>query len=133
MNFRLFLILIILGTFCSWGAWGLVVYNLDPTQIGPLGFSMFYLSLFLGLAGIIFLVMDYLKAKMMSRQLIFFRLRTSVRHSIFFSALTISWLFLKSVGVLRIWSLLLLIIILTVLEFFFISIQKQNNFYERAD
>lgn len=133
MNFKAFVILIVIGTVVSWFSWGMSLFYFDPQQIGGLGFTMFYLSLFLALSGTIFLVIDWMKARVMSRQLIFFRLRTSVRHSIFFTILIVGWLFLRSQDLLQWWNLLIFLFVLTALEFFFISIQKQNNFYERTD
>ena len=133
MNFKAFVILIIFGTIVSWISWGMSLLYFDPTQIGGFGFTMFYLSLFLALSGTIFLVLDWLKARVMSRQLIFFRLRTSVRHATFFTILIVGWLFLRSQDLLQWWNLLIFLFVLTALEFFFISIQKQNNFYERTD
>lgn len=133
MSFRVFLSLVIIGTIVSWISWGMTLFYFNPEQVGPLGFTLFYLSLFLALAGSIFTVTDWLKARVMNRQLIFFRLRTSVRHSIFFSILIVGWLLLRGTDLLTWWTLLIFIAVLTALEFFFISLQKQNNFYERTD
>ena len=133
MSFRLFLLLTVIGTVISWFSWGIALFYFNPEQIGLVGFILFYSSLFLALAGSIFIVTDWLKARVMNRQLIFFRLRTSVRHSIFFSMLIVGWLLLRGTDLLTWWTLLIFIAVLTALEFFFISLQKQNNFYERTD
>lgn len=133
MSFRVFLLLIVFSTAISWITWGMTLFYFNPEQIGALGFSLFYASLFLALSGSIFIVTDFLKARVMNKQLIFFRLRTSVRHSIFFSFLIVGWLFLRGTDLLTWWILLIFIGALTALEFFFISLQKQNNFYERTD
>lgn|SRR3989344_725781 len=136
MSSKFFLWLIVLGTIISWISWGSVIFNFDPNQISFLGLAMFYLSLFFGLAGLIFLLSYWLKSKLFKKQLLFPRLRTSVRHAVFFSILILGWAFLKSQNLLRWWLVLLFILILTVLEFFFISSQKQRhliNDYERKN
>lgn len=136
MSLKFFLLLMVLGTVISWMSWGLVIFNFDPNQVSFLGLAMFYLSLFLGLAGLIFLFSSWLKSKFFKKQLLFPKLRTSVRHAVFFSILILGWAFLKSQNLLRWWLMLLFILILTVLEFFFISSQRQKNLtgnYERQD
>lgn len=129
MSTKIFSVLVLVGTVFSWLAWGMVIFYFDPSQIGLLGFSIFYLSLFLALSGIIFTILDRLKAKFFRKQLLLSRLRSSVRHAILFSILIIGWGFLKSQNLLSWWVLPLFILILTGLEFFFISSQKKNNFY----
>lgn len=133
MNFKFFLALIILGTIIALASFVLVIFYFDPTQIGFAGFALFYLTLFLALSGVIFLISDSLKAKFNKKLLLYQRLRTSVRHAIFFSLLITGWAFLKASGLLRWWNLLLFILILTLLEFFFISTQKQKNTYPGSE
>lgn len=125
MSLKVFLVLIITGTVIAWLSWGMTILYFDPGQTGILGFGLFYLSLFLGLSGTIFLVGDWLRAKIFKKQLIFNRLRISVRQAILFTILILGWAFLRSYDVLRWWNLILLILILTILEFFFISSQKK--------
>lgn len=133
MSLKVFLALIILGTIISWSSFGLVIFYFDPEQIGPLGFGIFYLSLFLSLSGAIFLLSDWLKAKIFKKQLLFIRLRNSVRHAIIFTALILGWAILQSQDLLHWWNLLLFILILTVVEFFFMSSNKQQRLYEGTD
>lgn len=133
MSLKVFLGLIIIGTIIAWLSWGMAVFYFDPQQINFLGFSIFYLSLFLGLSGTIFLVSDRLRAIILKKQLIFTRLRTSVRQAVFFTILILCWAFLKSQALLQWWNLLLLILILTVLEFFFISSQKKNIYKHEGE
>ena len=125
MNYKLFLFLILAGTVIAWAMWGAVILNFDPFQTGFLGFAVFYLTLFLGLSGLIFLASTFLKAKLIKKQTPYQRLNVSLRHAVLFVFLLAVWAFLKSQGLLRWWNLLLLILILTTLEFFFISQKKR--------
>ena len=131
MNLKVFLTLIVLGTIISWSSFGLIIFYFNPEQTNFLGFGLFYLSLFLGLSGIIFLISDWLKAKIFKRQLLYYRLRNSIRHAVLFTILILAWVFLQSQDLLRWWNLLLLILILTTLEFFFMSYQKNKHYNER--
>lgn len=132
MRFKSFFLLIILGTVLSWIAWGMVIFNFDPNQISLLQFIAFYISLFMALGGTIFIVIDWLKSKVFRRQLLVFRVRASIRHGILFSILLLGWAFLKSQNLLAWWVLLMLILILTVLEFFFISLQRKVSYERQA-
>lgn len=132
MSFKSFFFLIILGTVMSWIAWGMVIFNFDPNQISLLQFIAFYVSLFMALGGTIFIVIDWLKSKVFRRQLLVFRVRASIRHGILFSILLLGWAFLQSQNLLAWWVLLLLILVLTVLEFFFISLQRKASYERQA-
>lgn len=129
MSYRVFLSLIILGSIISWLSLGLIIFYFDPQKISFVGFSLFYASFFVSLGGLIFLVTNFLKRKFFKDQLLYYRVRNSVRHAIFFSILIIGWAFLKSHDLLRWWNILLLILILTILEFFFISLNKERKFH----
>jgi hypothetical protein len=133
MSLKIFLVLIILGTILAWITFGLVVFNLDPEQAGIFGFLLFYLNLFLALSGTIFIVSDLIKARFFKYQSLYHRFKVSLRHSIFFTVLILGWAFLKSQGILRWWNILLLILSLTILEFFFISLDKQKRQVPAAD
>ncbi|MDX9892875.1 MAG: hypothetical protein RB292_00485 [Patescibacteria group bacterium] len=132
MSFRFFLILLILGTIIAWAGWLLVIFYLDPTQLSWLGFLFFYAALALALSGTIFLAGDLIKSKIIRNKLLYYRVRSSVRQSILFAMLILGWLLLKSLGVLRWWNLLILILFLAAVEFFFISSQKHKDSYERG-
>ncbi|MAF13395.1 MAG: hypothetical protein CMI53_00675 [Parcubacteria group bacterium] len=131
MSQRVFVVLIVLGTVIASLSWAMIIFYLDPEYTNFFGFSLFYLSFFLTLSGIIFIISDTIKARLFRRQLVYSRLKTSIRQAILFSTLIIGWLFLRSQGLLRWWNILLLILILTALEFFFISSQKKV--YERQN
>ena len=121
---------IVLGTIISWVTWGMIVFNSNPEQAGFLVFSLFYLSLFLALSGLIFLVGYWFKKKFFKKQLPFYRVKSSVRHGVFFAILILSWAILKSHNLSRWWNLALLILILAILEFFFISTGKNNTYVD---
>jgi len=134
MRIKTFLFLIGLGSILSLVSWLVIIFSVDPGQAGFIGFSVFYLSLFLTLLGLIFLVGQWLRTKIFRKQIIYIRLNTSLRQAVLFALLLIGWAFLQSYGLAHIWNVILLILVLTSLEFFFVTTQKQpalNN--ERTD
>lgn len=126
MGLILFSFLIILATVLSWLSWGIVIFSIDPQQIGFLGFFFFYFSLLLALFGTIFLVGFFVRFKLQKGSFkITYYLKTSFRQALFFSILIIGSVILQSQGLLTWWNIILFILILTALEFFFITKQKE--------
>ena len=79
MRVRAFLFLIGLGAIISWISWFIVISYINLRQAGFVGFTVFYLSLFLALVGVIFLVGNWLRAALLKKQIIYNRLNTSTR------------------------------------------------------
>jgi len=131
MSFMVFLILIITGTVIAWLTWAMMIFNFDPTQGSLLSFLLFYLCSFLAFSGLFFLIISKIRAKFKKDELLFYRLRASVRQAILFTILILGWAILQSQNLLRWWNLLFLIIILAVIEFFFISLSQPRKNYVR--
>lgn len=130
MKVKVFLFLITFGVVLLWLGWGIIIFYLNPEQVGVLGFTTFYSSLFLALLGTIFLIGNFFRAKLFKKQIIYRRINTSLRQAIFFSLLIIGWAFLHSNSLDTWWNILLFIIALTILEFFFVSRKKHGVDYE---
>jgi hypothetical protein len=130
MSARLFSILIFLGALAAVIGWGLIIFYIDPFQSGLLALSLFYVSFFLSLLGIFFLVGNGLRKRFFKKQLLSKRFSTAVRQAIFFAVLLVGWALLKSQSLARWWVIILFILILTGLEFFFVSFQHQRRSYE---
>ena len=131
MGTRVFFAFIFLGSLAALAGWIIILFFVDPTQADWLGFSLFYASLFLFLSGLLFFGGNFFRLKFLRKQLIQNRLSNSLRQALFFGALIIGWAILKTRGPASWWTILLLILVLTALEFFFVSYQKQNQNYGR--
>ncbi len=125
MKSKSFFLLIILGTIMAGIAASVIVVNFDPQQVGFFQLVGFYSSLFLGLAGIIFLVLNLVKSKLFPRQLVVLRVSTAWRHAMLFSALLVGWAVLKSQNLAFWWVMGLFLAVLAMIEFFFMSLQKK--------
>jgi len=132
MSIRLFSILIFLSIIFVWLGWGVIIFNISPQEAGFLSFTTFYLSLFLSLFGTFFIVGKKVREKFFKKQLVCDCLTVSLRQALFFSGLLVGLLVLQRNGLANWLNIILLILILTALEFFCVSREKNFN-YERQD
>ena len=108
-------------TLVCWVAWLVVLFYLNPFEAGFVGLLLFYISLFFALFGSFALLGFFLRVWFSKEQIIFRHLGIATRQSLWFSVLLVSTLLLQGSGFIRWWNILLLIIFLTLLEFFFLS------------
>lgn len=109
------------ATLLSWVAWLVVLFYINPDDSGMVGYSLFYISLLVALVGTFSLVGFFGRVWFSREQVIFRHLGVSTRQSVWFSVLLVGSLLLQGTGYLKWWSLLFFIMLLTLLEFFFIS------------
>lgn len=118
-----FLVWILLATLITWGAWALVIVNTDPIyeteySVNALSLSLFFLSLFPALGGSFTLLLELFKRNEseLSRSKSIF---ISLRQGILLSLTSTACLCLLMLGLLRIWNGLLILAIITLIEFYF--------------
>lgn len=126
MTLKQYLILMTISAVFCWAIWVFVLFMIDPTTAGLLGFGFFYLSLFLSLAGTMSVLGLLFRKKFGKEEAVFRTVTTSFRQATLLSLLVIGALFLKSKSLLAWWNIVLLVLALTILEFFFISYQKRK-------
>ena len=124
MTLRAYLIIMSITTLLCWSAFTFVLLNVNPETTNWLGFLLFYLSLFLSLVGAGALIGFVIRFIGLRRELVFRSVREAFRQSFLFSFLIIAVLFLLSKNLFSWLNLALLIIGLSVLEFFLISYRK---------
>ena len=126
MSLKQFIIVMLIATLVCWGAFIMVVFNVDPDVSGATGFILFYLTLLLALTGTISLIGLFVRRAIDRKQLVVRQVALSFRQAISFSILIIALIYLQSQRLLTWWNLLLLMAALTVLEFFLISYKKRR-------
>lgn len=126
MTLRQYLILMTISAIFCWIIWGFVLYSVDPTTAGILGFVFFYFSLFLALAGTLAVLGLLLRMKFGKEELVFKTVTTSFRQATLLGLLVIGGLILKSQKLLTWWNIIFLVLALIVIEFFFISYEKKR-------
>ena len=110
----------LLTLFC-WLAWLVVLYFINPQEAGIVGFLLFYCSLFVALVGTFSLLGFFLRVWFSRQEVIFRHLGISTRQSLWFSLLLVGVLIIQGAGYMRWWSVGLLVLLLIILEFFFLS------------
>ena len=106
MTLKQYFTVMILGTILCWAAWWMVVVSIDPFQDTGVGFSFFYISLFLALLGTTSIVAFALRKNFSRMDLPMFRyVQKSFKDSLFFSILIIILLYLQAMGYIRLWNL----------------------------
>ena len=110
-----------ISTVLSIAAWLTVVYNINPEKAGIVGQILFYLSLFLALAGVFILLITWLRRKILGSDWAFAHLGMSFRQGILLSALANALLIFQSLGILTWWDGLLLAAGIFIIELYFLS------------
>ena len=110
-----------LGTVFAWIGWLRVWWRINPTEAGWLGIGLFYVSAALSLTGTFFFIGKFFRTKLGSKQLLSITFAAALRQGILFTLLVIGWLALNSQRMASLWNLVLLLLVLTACEFFFMS------------
>lgn len=121
MSLRKYLILMGVCTFFCWLAWLMVILYIDPETAGFIGIFCFFISLFVALVGLISLINFFIRFNINKKTAPFRHIGISLRQSLFFSILIMACLFLQQHRLLTWWNAILLVIGLTILEFFFLT------------
>jgi len=110
-----------ISTVLSAAVWVAVVCNINPEEAGMVGQILFYLSLFLTLAGIFILFLTWTRRKISGNERAFARLGMSFRQGVLLSALANTLLIFQSLRILTWWDGLLLVAGVFMVELYFLS------------
>lgn len=124
MTLRQYLTWMAIGTAISWGAFWLVLMYLDPNTTGDLGLVFFYLSLFLSVTGTLTIVGFAWRYVRHREEVLFRHVSISFRQGAILGLMVVAALFLETRGLLTWWNMGLLIIGLTLLEYFWLSARR---------
>jgi hypothetical protein len=127
MTLRSYLIIMSIATFISWLTFIVVLYTIDPFITNWLGFSFFYISLFLSIMGTASILGFLIRFIGLKKELVFRSVKAAFRQSFLFSFFIVICLILLSFSLLTWLNVILLIIGLSVFEYFLISGTKNYN------
>lgn len=102
-------------------ALGAIVYYIDPEESAVVGRILFYVSLFLAMAGILILFLTWIRRKFSDNQSSFIFIGMSFRQGILLSFLTVTLLFMQSFRILAWWDGLLMVAAIFLAELYFLS------------
>jgi len=127
MTIRKYLFLLVFITIISWVLWFLVISFIDPSTGSALAVSLFYLTLFLGLLGTFSLFGYWLRMLTARQEMTRQRLNITLRQGILFSLLVNISLYFKAHDKLSLITVLITILILSLVEFFFLSLNNSEH------
>ncbi len=113
------------ATLLFWIVWIMVVVKINPYETDFFGFMLFYLTLLFSLLGTFFITSFAFRKAFNKFTMEFDIVSTSFRQSFFFALLIVSLLVFQGLQMLNILNTILLIAVIVVLEFFFLSYRKR--------
>jgi hypothetical protein len=111
-------------TLLCWLAFVFILWTVNPEEASLMGFSLFYLSLFLSLVGTASITGFIIRFIALRRELVFNSVKEAFRQSFLFAIFIIAILLLLSHNLFSWLNLTLLVVGLSMLEFFLISYHK---------
>ena len=116
MTLKHYVALIIIGTVACWTAFAMVIYNLDPNAGSWVVFMSFYTTLFLALLGTFALLGMGIRLALLWHEPPLEQVLIAFRQAFSFAFLVVAALFLQSQDLLQWWNILMLIGVLTLVE-----------------
>jgi hypothetical protein len=127
MNFKTFLIIMGVASVFAWITWLVVLNSIDPTRSGSLGFFLFYFTLSSSLIGTLSIAGVLVRLWLKKDDILARISMRSFRQALLFTTLFVGTLILSGMNVLRWWTLLLFIIIISLIEMIFLSLKKKTS------
>ncbi len=122
MSLRQYLILVGIGSLIAWFTWIIVLFTVNPFETGVLGFALFYISLAIALIGTLALIGFGIRMITYKQESIVLReVTTAFRQACLLTLVLVGSFFLQSQSLLAWWNVLLFVIIVSILELFFLS------------
>ena len=121
MTFRAYLIIMACVSACAWLAWFVILYAIDPTKSGALGFFLFFLTLGMAFLSSVTLLGTAVRFWMKTQDIVYRQVVRSLRQGLILTVLFIVALDLAGQGLLAWWVLILLVLIAAFLELFFLG------------
>lgn len=126
MSLRLYLSIMSATTALCALVFGYILFTIDPETTNSIGFFLFYLSLFLLIIGATAIIGFVIRFIVFRHELAINTVKVAFRQSFFFAGFIVIALFLLSRNLLSWLNLSILIIGLSVLEFFLLSYGKTS-------
>lgn len=124
MTLHKYLLLMGMASLVCWLAFLLVVFYMNPYSAGFVAVGFFYVSLFLSIVGSFAVLGFIVRRKFLQGELIFRQVAVTFRQAFWFGLFAVVSLWLQHAKLLTWYNLLLLILVLAVLEFFFLSTNR---------
>jgi hypothetical protein len=128
MSVRGHIVFMLIATLVAWIAWLMVVTNVNPTTAAWWGFALFYVTLFLSLFGSFTTLGFVLRSLfLVRRKTMQYKVSTSMRQALLWSAALIISLGLQSQRLLSWWIFALVLVVFVLIEFFALSVRNASE------
>lgn len=114
----------IIAVIC-WAGFVSIIYYLNPATAGRAGYLLFYSSIFLATVATLSVFGFSLRRRLLTGELALRQVAITFRQAFWFGLLVVAALGLQARDLLTWWNLLILLVALTVLEFFFLSLRNK--------
>ncbi|MFC1612466.1 hypothetical protein ACFL29_01305 [Patescibacteria group bacterium] len=122
MNFKQYITLMTISAGLMWLTWGLILFNVNPTEAGWGIFFLFYASLLLAAACSLAILGFVVRVWLLRyKKNVSMEAGKSFRQAVLLAALITGLLYFQSKNILNWWTIILFIAVLTLAEFFLIS------------
>jgi hypothetical protein len=128
MTLRQYLLLISMGSGLAWATWLMVLFTINPFEAGGAGFALFYIALAVALLGTISLVGFAVRFLVYRHERVVLReVTTAFRQAFLLTLVVIGSLLLQSRALLAWWNILLFVVLVSILELFFLSSRQRER------
>lgn len=127
MTIGRYLITMLFATLVSWGAFLLVLYNVDPYDGGAMGRGLLLAALFFSLFGTIAIVGFLIRMWRRKGTPLYWHVLFAFRQALILSALVIAALVLQSFKLLTGWNMVLLLLGAMLVEVYFLTRQPKHQ------
>lgn len=122
MTFRGYLLSMIMASLIAWAGVGTMLAFVHPDDAGTTGIVLLYTSIFFAVVGTLALIGILVRMWLFKQESRATQVAVAFRQAILFAILVDGVLFLSHLQLARWWVLVLFIVLLTALEFLFISL-----------
>lgn len=124
MTLRQYLLALSFGTVAAIAAAAIILLMIDPVTASLLAFATLYVTVGAALIGLLTIIGTLWRVHSNKTGDVGDAVARSLRQGVFLSVLVLVALFLSSHGFLTIWTALLLVVFVTLVEFFFLAAKK---------
>ena len=121
MSLSRYVLVMIFATLVAWGAFLLVLFNVDPYDGGVIGRALFLGSLFFALFGTLSIVGFLTRARWRKGVPLYWHVLNAFRQALLISLVGVISMTLQALRLLNLWNSVLLLLAATLLEIFFLT------------
>lgn len=124
MTLRQYLLALTFGTVAAVAAATVVIFGIDPVTAGDAAFVALYVTLGAASVGILTILGTLWRVHTNEDEEVNDAVARSLRQGVFLSIIALVGLYLSAHGYLTIWTTLLLVVFMSLIEFFFLAAKK---------